>query len=116
MGAGIAGLTAAAFCAKENDGAEICVLEAASTPGGLVKGRWKDGFYLDQGVRAFEDAGILKPMLRSLELDVPFLQKPRQSRRGRRRRHVPQHHGSLGVFGRDGTALSDGTGGHSCDW
>ncbi|MDD7593043.1 MAG: NAD(P)-binding protein [Peptoniphilaceae bacterium] len=76
VGAGIAGLTAAAFCAKENDGAEICVLEAASTPGGLVKGRWKDGFYLDQGVRAFEDAGILKPILRSLELDVPFLPNP----------------------------------------
>lgn len=77
VGAGMAGLTAAAFLAKEQRSDwRIDLLEASDTAGGLVKGRWKDGFYLDQGVRALEDAGIIRPMLRALGVTLPFLPNP----------------------------------------
>lgn len=74
VGAGIAGLTAAAFCAKNN---RPCILlEKSNRTGGLVQSIEKDGFVWDVGIRAFENAGILLPMLKSLDIDIEFIQNP----------------------------------------
>ena len=74
VGAGIAGLTAAAFCAKNN--LPVIVLEKSSKAGGLVQSIEREGYVFDLGIRAFENAGILLPMLKSLGIETPFSHNP----------------------------------------
>jgi phytoene dehydrogenase-like protein len=70
VGAGIAGLTAAAFLSKERK--EPLLLEQQPRIGGLVNSFKRDGFTYDGGIRATENSGILFPMLKQLGLDLEF--------------------------------------------
>ncbi len=74
VGGGIAGLTAAAYLTRA--GREVLLLERNEKVGGLISGFWQEGFYFDAGVRAFEDSGILLPMLRQLGLDLDLIRSP----------------------------------------
>ena len=73
-GAGMAGLTAAAYCARA--GLDVVVCEKTARTGGLVGSFTRDGFTFDAGLRAIEDSGILMPMLSQLGLEVPFMKSP----------------------------------------
>jgi phytoene dehydrogenase-like protein len=70
VGAGMAGLTAAAFLAREGRSVLLCEKEARC--GGLVGSFRRDGFVFDSGIRALENSGILFPMLRRLGIDMEF--------------------------------------------
>jgi len=74
VGAGLAGLTAAAYALKA--GHETLVLERSDSVGGLVGSFSRSGFYFDCGPRAFENSGIVLPMARGLGLDVTFRKSP----------------------------------------
>ena len=74
VGAGAAGLTAAAYLAK--GGHRVLLCEKNAKAGGLVSSFARDGFVFDAGVRAFEDSGILLPMLRQLGIELPMVQNP----------------------------------------
>ena len=56
VGAGAAGLTAAAYCAKA--GLSTLVCERAEKVGGLVGTFTHEGFAFDAGIRALEDSGM----------------------------------------------------------
>ena len=73
-GAGAAGLTAAAYCAKA--GLVTLVCERAEKVGGLVGTFTHEGFSFDAGIRAFEDSGVITPMLRSLGIQLDFVKNP----------------------------------------
>ena len=70
VGCGLAGLTAAAFLAK--DGRHPLLIEKQDHCGGLVTTFTRDGFTYDGGIRATEDSGVLFPMLDALGLKVDF--------------------------------------------
>ena len=74
VGAGMAGLTAAAYAAKA--GRDVLICEKAEKVGGLVTDFTVDGFHFDAGLRAIENSGVIHPMLRDLGLDVPFYANP----------------------------------------
>ena len=74
VGGGIAGLTAAAFVADAGHTVLLC--EKEDTLGGLVNSFERDGFVWDAGIRAFEDSGIILPMLKSLGIDLTFVKSP----------------------------------------
>jgi phytoene dehydrogenase-like protein len=73
-GGGLAGLTCAAYCARA--GASVLLCEKNAKTGGLVNTFCHDGFAFDAGIRAFEDSGVIDPMLASLEIDLPLVQNP----------------------------------------
>jgi len=70
VGGGIAGLTSAAFLVKNNYKVLLC--EKEDHVGGLVSSFEYDGFLYDAGVRGIVDSGIVKPMLKQLDIDVEF--------------------------------------------
>jgi phytoene dehydrogenase-like protein len=70
-GAGISGLTAAAYLLR--GGHEVTILEKSAECGGLVNSFVKDGFLFDAGPRAIGNAGILVPMLEDLGIDLPMV-------------------------------------------
>lgn len=70
VGGGIAGLTAAAYLAK--DGYRPIVIEQQDTIGGLINSFNYKGFVFDGGIRSIESSGVVKPMIRDLGLDVEF--------------------------------------------
>jgi phytoene dehydrogenase-like protein len=74
VGAGVAGLTAAAYLARA--GKRPLVLERSDRTGGLVQTFWHEGFAFDAGVRALESAGIIFPMLRQLGLSMDVVPSP----------------------------------------
>jgi len=74
VGGGMAGLTAAAFIAEAGHSVLLC--EKENVLGGLVNSFERDGFVWDAGIRAFEDSGIILPMLKSLGIDLPFVKSP----------------------------------------
>ena len=69
VGGGIAGLTSAAYLAK--DGYKVLVCEKQDEIGGLVNSFTYKGFLFDGGIRAIENSGIVMPMLRQLGIDIP---------------------------------------------
>src|SRR5215813_1649518 len=73
IGAGIAGLMAAAYLAR--GGAKVCVLESNHQPGGLMAGIRRKGFYFDVGDQSFEQGNVLFPLLKQLGIydDLHFL-------------------------------------------
>jgi len=70
VGGGISGLTAATSLARR--GVKVLLIEKNDACGGLVNSFRRDGFLFDGGVRALENAGMLKPMLEELEIDIPL--------------------------------------------
>lgn len=74
VGGGIAGLTAAAYLAREGLG--VLLLEKNERCGGLVNTFVREGFRFEGGVRALESAGIILPMLKDLGVDLETLHSP----------------------------------------
>jgi phytoene dehydrogenase-like protein len=71
VGAGITGLTAATSLAMR--GHKVLLLEKNATCGGLVNSFTREGFLFDGGIRAVENAGMIKPMLAELQIDLQLL-------------------------------------------
>ena len=69
VGGGAAGLTSAAYSSKEKS---VLVLEKENSFGGLVGSFERDGFVFDSGIRAFENSGIIFPMLKELGIEMEF--------------------------------------------
>jgi phytoene dehydrogenase-like protein len=74
VGAGIAGLTSAAYLAGKRR--NILLVEKNKECGGLVNTLVRDGFRFDAGVRALLDAGIIFPMLKDLGLRLDVVKSP----------------------------------------
>jgi phytoene dehydrogenase-like protein len=72
VGAGMAGLTAAAYLLREKY--DVLVLEKNDRCGGLLNTFNVDGFFFDTGPRAFINSGIIKPMLKDLGVGGEFLE------------------------------------------
>jgi phytoene dehydrogenase-like protein len=71
VGAGMAGLTAAAYLTRENY--NVLLLDKNDRCGGLVHTFESNGFFFDSGPRAFVNSGMVKPMLKDLGIDWDFL-------------------------------------------
>jgi len=71
VGAGMAGLTAAAYLARENY--RVLLLDKNDRVGGLVHTFDSDGFSFDGGPRAFVNSGIVQPILKDLGIQWDFL-------------------------------------------
>jgi phytoene dehydrogenase-like protein len=71
VGAGMAGLTAAAYLSRA--GLKVLVCEKEKKVGGLVSSFEHNGFIFDGGIRGIENSGIVDPMLRQLGIIVDFL-------------------------------------------
>lgn len=71
VGGGMAGLTAAAYLARENQ--PVLLLEKNDRIGGLVNTFESNAFYFDSGPRAFVNSGMVKPILKDLGLDWELL-------------------------------------------
>jgi phytoene dehydrogenase-like protein len=74
VGAGIAGLTSAAYLSRA--GQKVLLIEKNRECGGLVNSFTRDGFHFDAGVRALEDAGIIFPMLKDLNIPLEVVKSP----------------------------------------
>ena len=74
VGGGMAGLTAAAYLAKE--GKSVLLLEKQKIVGGLVTSFVREGTFYDGGIRSTENSGILIPMIRQLGLELELLDSP----------------------------------------
>lgn len=74
VGGGIAGLTATAYLAREKK--KVLLIEKNEECGGLVSSFKHNGFQFEAGVRALEDAGIIKPMLNDLGIELDFVKSP----------------------------------------
>jgi phytoene dehydrogenase-like protein len=72
VGAGMAGLTAAAYLSKE--GYKVLLLEKNDNCGGLLTSFNRDGFVFDTGARSIVNAGIVRPMLKQLGIEIEFLE------------------------------------------
>jgi len=71
VGGGAAGLTTAAYTAKT--GLSVALFEKQKTLGGLVQSVNRNGFIFDMGLRAIEDAGIVLPMLKELNIPIKYV-------------------------------------------
>jgi phytoene dehydrogenase-like protein len=74
VGAGMAGLTAAAYLSRA--GLKVLLCEKENRTGGLVNSFDFNGFTFDGGIRAIENSGMVIPMLRQLGIEVEFLPSP----------------------------------------
>lgn len=70
VGGGIAGLTAASYCAREHLSVLLC--EKQAVLGGTVNSFKRDGFVFDLGIRSIENSGIVFPMLKQLGIELEF--------------------------------------------
>lgn len=71
VGGGLAGLTSAAYLCRNGYSTLLC--EKRQKTGGLVDTFRQEGFAFDGGIRAFENSGILFPMLKDLGIDIEFI-------------------------------------------
>jgi phytoene dehydrogenase-like protein len=71
VGGGISGLTTAT--ALVSHGIDVLLVEKNDDCGGLVNSFEREGFLFDGGIRALENAGMIKPMLKELEIDLPLI-------------------------------------------
>lgn len=72
VGAGMAGLTAAAYLSRKNY--HVLLLDKNNRIGGLVGTFDQDGFFFDTGPRAFVNSGIVKPILKDLGISWDYLE------------------------------------------
>lgn len=74
VGAGMAGLTAAAYLTRA--GFKVEILEKTGACGGLVNSFMREGFLFDAGARSIENSGIVRPMLTDLGIHLDLLESP----------------------------------------
>ena len=74
VGAGLSGLTSAAYLTKA--GYKALLLEKNNMCGGLLNSFERNGFVFDVGARSIENAGIIKPMLKDLDIELELLESP----------------------------------------
>lgn len=74
VGAGVGGLTAAAYLCREDY--DVLLLDKSDKTGGLVQTFEREGFSFDTGPRGFVNSGMLKPILRDLEIEWETLENP----------------------------------------
>ncbi|HEY9088303.1 MAG TPA: NAD(P)/FAD-dependent oxidoreductase [Anaerolineaceae bacterium] len=76
IGAGLSGLTAAAFLAQ--GGARVLVCEQGAQVGGLFNSFWRNGYQFDGGIKAVESSAVILPMLAQLGLleRIPLIDSP----------------------------------------
>jgi all-trans-retinol 13,14-reductase len=74
VGAGLAGLTAAAYLSRA--GHDVLLIEKNETCGGLLSSIQKDGFVFDAGPRSIENAGTVRPFLNDLEISLELFESP----------------------------------------
>lgn len=74
VGAGMAGLTSAAYLTKS--GFRVLLIEKHHKNGGLLGSFIIDGHQVDQGARGIIDSGIFAPMMKQLGIEVEFLPNP----------------------------------------
>jgi len=72
VGAGMAGLTAAAYLTKA--GYHVQILEKNERTGGLLGTISNNGFYFDTGPRALINSGIVKPILKELGIKWDYFE------------------------------------------
>jgi len=72
VGAGMAGLTAAAYLSRA--GNDVLLIEKNDTCGGLLTSFQRDGFVFDAGPRSIENAGTVRPLLNDLEISLELLE------------------------------------------
>ncbi|MGD1821926.1 MAG: phytoene desaturase family protein [Pleomorphochaeta sp.] len=70
VGAGLAGLTSAAYLTKE--GYEVTLIEKNEDCGGLLNSFNYRDFIFDVGARSIENSGIVKPLFKDLGIDIEF--------------------------------------------
>lgn len=97
VGAGAAGCTAAAYVARE--GKKVLLIEKDAKCGGLLGSFQYKGHTLDQGARGIIDSGIVYPMLRQLNMDVPMVDNPVKMLIGKDAM-VFDKHGGVEAYGR----------------
>ena len=74
VGAGMAGLTDAAYLSKA--GYDVLLIEKNETCGGLLSSIQKDGFVFDMGPRSIENSGAVLPFLNDLGISLEMLKSP----------------------------------------
>jgi phytoene dehydrogenase-like protein len=74
VGAGMAGLTAAAYLSQSN--MRVLLIEKEDTCGGLIGSFTMNGHTVDKGARAIIDSGIFFPMMKQLGLNIEFVKNP----------------------------------------
>ena len=74
VGAGMAGLTAAAYLSRA--GHDVLLIEKNETCGGLLNSFQRDGFIFDTGPRSVENSGAVKPLLKDLGISLELLESP----------------------------------------
>ena len=72
VGAGMAGLTAAAYLSREKF--NVILFDKNDRTGGLIGTFDRSGFCFDSGPRAFINSGIVKPILKDLGIQWDFLE------------------------------------------
>ena len=74
VGGGIAGITATAYLSKYN--IKTVLFEKNEKVGGLIKTFEYKGFKYDGGARAFENSGVIYPMLKQLGIVLENVHNP----------------------------------------
>jgi len=74
VGAGISGLTAAAYLSRE--GYTVLLIEKSDKCGGLLNSFKRKGFVFDVGARSIENSGVIRPMLKDLGIELELLESP----------------------------------------
>lgn len=74
IGAGLSGLTAAAYLSRA--GYAVLVLEKTPNYGGLLNSFTRNGYVFDAGARSIENSGIIRPMLKDLGIEMDLLSSP----------------------------------------
>ena len=74
VGGGIAGLTSTAYASRNGCSTLLC--EKGAKLGGLVNSFRQNGFTFDGGIRAFENSGIVFPMLKQLGIELDVVRNP----------------------------------------